>query len=369
MYDYLVVGAGFFGSVFAREMTNAGAKCLVIDKRGHIAGNCYTEQKNGINIHKYGPHIFHTNSEKIWNYVNKYAEFNTFSYRPKVSYRDEIYSFPINLMTLYQLWGVKTPEEAHKKLDEVRVKVEKPSNLEEWILSQVGQEIYEKFIHGYTKKQWNRDPKELPSFIIKRLPIRTTYDDNYFNDKYSGIPIGGYTQLFENLLNDIDCQTSVDYLKDRDKLNALAKKIVYTGPIDEFFDYQFGVLEWRSLRFEQEELQTVDFQGSAVINYTDYEVPYTRIIEHKHFEQSGGDNTIITKEYPQDWDKSKEKFYPVNNQVNNELYLKYEKIIDKKRYIFGGRLAKYKYYDMHQVIGSALSVAEKEIKRRTNERR
>jgi len=361
LYDYLIVGSGLFGSVFARQMTDRGAKCLVVDKRNHIGGNCYTRDVGGINVHEYGPHIFHTNSDKVWEYVNKWSKFNHYVNRPKVYYKGELYSFPINLFTLYQLWGVKTPDEAKKKLNDVKIKIENPQNLEEWILSQVGEEIYQKFVYGYTKKQWGRDPKYLPSFIIKRLPIRLTFDDNYYEDKYQGIPIGGYTKIFEKLLQGIDNETGVDYLNDRDNLEKKAKKIVYTGPIDEFFGCDNGRLEWRSLRFEHETLQSNDYQGNAIINHTEESVPYTRICEHKHFEFGKQDHTVVTKEYPQFWDASKEKFYPVNDDKNNELFSSYKNRIDTDRYVFGGRLADYKYYDMHQVVGSALVRSEKEL--------
>jgi UDP-galactopyranose mutase len=344
-------------------MTDRGAKCLILEKKNHIGGNCHTTEKNGIHVHDYGPHIFHTNSDKIWNYVNKYAEFNNYVNRPKVNYKNDIFSFPINLFTLYQLWGVKTPEEAKAKLNKVKIKIENPKNLEEWILTQVGEEIYNKFIYGYTKKQWGQEPANLPSFIIKRLPIRLTYDDNYYEDKYQGIPIGGYTQIFKKLLKDIPIEIGVDYLLEREYWNSKAKKIVYTGPIDEFFNYEMGTLEWRSLKFEQQELNIDDYQGNAIVNYTEYEIPYTRICEHKHFENNKLQGyTIITKEYPQQWDKSKEKYYPINDDLNNNLYLTYKNKIDTNRYIFGGRLADYKYYDMHQVIGSALVRSENESK-------
>jgi UDP-galactopyranose mutase len=361
MYDYLIVGSGLFGAVFARQMTDRGAKCLILEKKNHIGGNCHTTEKNGIHVHDYGPHIFHTNSDKIWNYVNKFAEFNNYVNRPKVNYKNDIFSFPINLFTLYQLWGVKTPEEAKAKLNKVKIKIENPKNLEEWILTQVGEEIYNKFIYGYTKKQWGQEPANLPSFIIKRLPIRLTYDDNYYEDKYQGIPIGGYTQIFKKLLKDIPIEIGVDYLLEREYWNSKAKKVIYTGPIDEFFNYEMGTLEWRSLKFEQQELSIDDYQGNAIVNYTEYEIPYTRICEHKHFENNKLHGyTIITKEYPQQWDKSKEKYYPVNDDLNNNLYLTYKNKIDTNRYIFGGRLADYKYYDMHQVIGSALVRSENE---------
>lgn len=359
MYDYLIVGSGLFGSVFARQMTDKGAKCLVIDKRNHIGGNCFTRDVGGIHVHEYGPHIFHTSSDRVWEYMNRWAKFNHFVCRPKVKYGESVYSFPINLLTLYQLWGVSTPDEAREKLNQVKILIVNPSNLEEWVLSQVGEEIYSKFIYGYTKKQWNRDPKSLPSSIIKRLPIRLTYDDNYFDDRYQGIPIGGYTAIFEKLLDGIPVENGVDFLKDRNILEGKAKRVVYTGPIDEFFGCDEGFLEWRSLRFEQEILSG-DFQGNAIFNYTEETVPYTRICEHKHFEFGKQDHTVITKEYPQDWTPKKEKFYPVNDERNNELYRIYRDRVDDSRYIFGGRLADYKYYDMHQVVGSALVRSDKE---------
>jgi len=360
MYDYLIVGSGLFGSIFARQMTDRGAKCLVIDKRNHIGGNCYTKDVGGINVHEYGPHIFHTSSDRVWDYMNRWTKFNHYVNRPKVHYKGELYSFPINLFTLYQLWGVKTPAEAQKKLEEVKVSIPNPQNLEEWVLSQVGEEIYHKFVYGYTKKQWGRDPKNLPSFIIKRLPIRLTFDDNYYEDKYQGIPIGGYTSIFEKLLSGIDHETGVDYMVDRDAFEKKAKKIVYTGPIDEFFGCDIGRLAWRSLRFEHETMEIPDYQGNAIINYTEENVPYTRVMEHKHFEFGKQSHTVVTREHPQTWDSSKEKFYPVNDDENNELYQKYKARIDNTRYIFGGRLADYKYYDMHQVVGSALVRSEKE---------
>lgn len=361
MIDYLIIGSGLFGSIFARQLTDAGAKCLVIDKRKHIGGNCYTSDVGGIHVHDYGPHIFHTSNKAIWDYMNRWTQFNHFVYRPKVNYKGKLYSFPINLFTMYQLWGTKTPEEAEKKLKEVRVSIQTPKNLEEWILSQVGEEIYQTFIYGYTKKQWGRHPNDLPSFIIKRLPIRLTMDDNYFEDNYQGIPIGGYTKIFKNLLKGIPVETGVDYLKDRKYLDSIAKKIVYTGPIDEFFDYELGTLEWRSLKFEHEIHQINDIQGNAVINHTEETLSYTRTIEHKHFEFGKQSHTVLTKEYPQNWDKDKEKFYPINDETNNELYSLYKQKVDTSKYIFGGRLADYKYYDMHQVVGSALVRSKGEL--------
>ena len=360
-YDYLIVGSGLFGSVFAREMTDAGAKCLVIDKRDHIGGNCYTRDEDGIAVHQYGPHIFHTNDDGVWRYMNRFCEFNRFSYRPKVNYDGRLYSFPINMMTLYQLWGVRTPDEAKEAIERFRVKVEDPKNLEDWILSQVGEEVYFKFVYGYTKKQWGREPKDLPASIIKRLPIRFTYNDDYFNDKYQGIPIGGYTQIFNRMLEGIDVETGVDFLQNRESFEKYAKKIVFTGPIDELYNYEHGDLEWRSLRFDHKRLEIPDFQGNAAINYTSAEVPYTRVIEHKHFEFGDQDHTVITTEYPDNWSRGKEKYYPIDNGENREKLNKYREMVDE-RYILGGRLADYKYYDMHQVVGSAIVRSSKEIR-------
>ncbi len=355
-YDFVIVGSGLFGSTFAQKANEAGYKCLIIDKRNHNAGNAYTENVKGINVHKYGPHIFHTSDEKIWKYVNKFARFNHYVNRPKVNYRGDLYSFPINLFTLYQLFGVRTPEEASRVLEEVKIHSDTPKNLEEWILSQVGEEIYKKFIYGYTKKQWGREPKELPSSIIRRLPIRLTFDDNYFNDTYQGIPIGGYTKMIENMQEGVEVRLGVDFFENKEEFEKIAKTIIFTGAIDEFFGYQHGPLEYRSLRFETEELNLPDYQGNALINYTDEEVPYTRICEHKHFEFGKEDFTIITREYPDSWEPGKERYYPVNNQENNSRYSEYKKLAEGvfPKYVFGGRLAEYKYYDMHQVIGSAL---------------
>ena len=351
MYDFLIVGSGLFGSTFAQQATENGYKCLIIDKRSHNAGNAYSEDVDGINVHKYGPHIFHTSDDRIWSYVNRFAKFNNFVNRPKINYKGELYSFPINLFTLYQLFGVKTPEEASELLERVKIHSDSPKNLEEWILSQVGEEIYKKFIYGYTKKQWGRDPKELPSSIIRRLPIRLTFDDNYFNDTYQGIPIGGYTRMIEKMQEGVDVMLGVDFFENKEKFESEAKTIIFTGAIDEFFDYQYGPLEYRSLRFETERLDTPDYQGNALVNYTEEEIPYTRICEHKHFEFTKSDFTIITREYPDAWEPGKERYYPVNNPENNLRYVEYQKLANEMfpRYIFGGRLAEYKYYDMHQV--------------------
>lgn len=355
MYDYLVVGAGLFGAVFAREMTDAGFKCLVIDQRSHVGGNVYTEKIEGIDVHKYGAHIFHTSDKKIWDYVNRFATFNHYINKPKVNYKGKIFSFPINLMTLYQIYGVTTPQEAEEKLKQVRVPVDNPANLEEWILSQIGPELYEIFIKGYTFKQWQKHPRELPSFIIKRLPIRLNYEENYFEDIYQGIPKEGYTYLVENLLKGIEVKLNSNYFSDRDYFDSLATNLVYTGKIDEFFGYEFGELEYRSLRFENKILEG-NYQGNAVFNYTDIDVPYTRVLEHKHFNFGKQKKTVVTWEYPDTYTRDKVPYYPINDQNNNALYKLYEsKARSLPNVIFGGRLAEYKYYDMHQIIGSALA--------------
>ena len=361
MYDYIIVGSGLFGSIFAHEANKIGKKVLVIEKRSHIGGNCYTQKIENINVHKYGPHIFHTTDKRIWDYVNQFAEFNNFVNRPKVNFKQNLYSFPINLFTLYQLWGVKTPEQAKQKLEQVRIPNNSPQNLEDWILSQVGEEIYEKFIKGYTTKQWGRSPRQLPSSIIKRLPIRLTFDDNYFNDKYQGIPSGGYTQIFEKMLNGIEVVTDTDFFQNRTYFENMTDKVVFTGKIDELFDCSLGELEYRSLRFENE-IHNGDFQGNAVVNYTEQEIEYTRICEHKHFEFGTQEKTVITKEYPDTYDKNKVPYYPIGDEKNIELYNKYVLLTEKeKKYILGGRLAEYKYYDMHQIIGSALVKVKKEF--------
>ena len=359
MYNYLIVGSGLFGSIFARELTDKGFKCLVIDKRNHIGGNCFTENIEGINVHKYGPHIFHTSDDRVWEYMNKYTKFNHFVNRPKVNYKNNIYSFPINLMTLYQIYNVSTPEQARLILEHVRYDIPTPRNLEDWVLSQVGKEIYEIFIKGYTTKQWGCDPKSLPTSIIKRLPIRLNYDDNYFFDKYQGIPIGGYTEIFNKLLDGIDVKLNVDYFEDREYWNDQATKVVYTGPIDRYYDFIFGKLEYRSLEFKTKTINSKDFQGNAVVNYTDLETEYTRIIEHKHFEFGDQLKTVVTEEYPR---TEGEPYYPINNEANNVRYGEYKKLMAlEKNVIFGGRLADYKYYDMHQVVASALKRVKEEI--------
>ena len=355
-YDYLIVGSGLFGATFANLAKEAGKSCLILEKRKHVAGNCFTDNVQNINVHVYGPHIFHTSNKEIWDYVNKFATFNNFINRPKVKYKNNTYSFPINLFTLYQLWGCQTPSEAKRKLESVRVKIENPKNLEEWILSQVGEDLYHTFIKGYTTKQWGRDPKYLPTFIIKRLPIRLTFDDNYYNDTYQGVPIGGYTQMIKNMMKDTPIEMGVDFLQDIEYWSSKANKVVYTGALDELFDYSKGELEYRSLRFDISEVFESDYQGNAVVNYTDLSVPYTRIVEHKHFEQTQSDTTIITREYPQDWNRSLEKYYPINNEKNHDLYTHYknECAVHFPNMILGGRLACYQYFDMHQAIGQAM---------------
>lgn len=365
MYDYLIVGCGLFGSVFAREMTNAGKKCLIIDKRSHIGGNVYTEEKEGINVHVYGPHIFHTSDDNIWQYVNQYVNFNTFRYEPLANFEGEIYNLPFNMNTFNKMWGVKTPEEAMRQIESQVIDIKNPKNLEEFALSKVGIDIYEKLIKGYTKKQWGTDPKNLPASIIKRIPLRFKYDNNYYYDKYQGIPIGGYTKLIQNIIGDIEVILDCDYLQKRNEFESIAEKIVYTGKIDEFFDYKFGELEYRSLRFETEVLDKSDFQGVAGVNYTSEKVEWTRIIEHKHFDLlENNKKTIITKEFPKKYDKMDIPYYPINDERNNQVYNKYKKLSEEySNIIFGGRLAEYKYYDMHQIIGSALTKAKKELQK------
>lgn len=362
-YDYLVVGSGLFGAVFANEATKRGKRCLVIDKRGHLAGNVYTESVEDIQVHRYGAHIFHTNDRAIWDYVNRYAEFNRFTNSPIANYRGEIYNLPFNMNTFSKLWGIVTPDEAREKIARQRALLDHtPQNLEEQAISLVGLDIYEKLIKGYTEKQWGRDCTQLPAFIIRRLPVRFTYDNNYFSDRYQGIPIGGYTAMVEKMLEGIEVRLNVDFLKDRQALSDLAGKVVYTGLVDAYFDDCFGKLEYRSLRFEDEILPTENYQGVAVVNYTDRETPYTRVIEHKHFDFGTQPKTVVTREYPQAWTAGQEPYYPVNDDANQALYLKYARLAgEQPRVIFGGRLAEYKYYDMHQVVDSALQAVGREF--------
>lgn len=356
-FDYLIVGAGLWGCVFAHQATKHGKKCLVIDRRSHIGGNTYCENVEGINVHKYGAHIFHTNDKAIWDFVNSFVEFNRYTNSPLANYKGDLYNLPFNMNTFYALWKVKTPEEARAKIDEqVReANITDPQNLEEQAISLVGTDIYYKLIKGYTEKQWGRKATDLPAFIIKRLPVRFTYDNNYFNDKYQGIPIGGYNKLSQGLLEGSEVRLDVDYFADRNALDSLAHTVVYTGKIDEYFDFRFGSLDYRSLRFDHEILDTDNFQGNAVVNYTEAEIPYTRIIEHKHFEFGTQPKTVVTYEYPQEWEKGAEPYYPVNDAKNDGIFRQYKELAEREEnVIFGGRLAEYRYYDMHQVIGSAL---------------
>ncbi len=376
-YDFLIVGAGLYGCVFAHELKKLGKKCLVIDKRAHLGGNVYCEETEGINVHKYGAHIFHTSNKKVWNYVNDIVEFNRYTNSPVARYKDELYNLPFNMNTFAQMWGVKTPDEAQKKLDEQKADalaamkaagVSEPRNLEEQALTLIGKDIYEKLIKGYTEKQWGRRCTELPAFIIKRLPVRMVFDNNYFNDTYQGIPIGGYNKLIEGLLEGVETRTGVDYFANKAEFDAKADKIVFTGKIDEYFGYEYGNLQYRTVRFETEVLDTPNYQGNAVVNYTEREVPYTRVIEHKHFEMFGQDvynnpKTVISKEYSTEWKPGMEPYYPVNDKQNTELYAKYKELADKEQnVIFGGRLAEYKYYDMDDVIEAALGALNGIIK-------
>lgn len=363
MYDFLVVGAGLAGAVFSRIMTDKGYKCLIIDKRSHIGGNIYSEQIEGIEVHKYGPHIFHTDNERVWKFVNKYTSFNHFIYSPVANYKGELYNLPFNMNTFYQLWGVKTPKEAMGIISEqsASANIGEPRNLEEQALKLAGKDIYEKLIKGYTAKQWGRDCKDLPSFIIKRLPFRYTFDNNYFNHPHQGIPIGGYTQMIKNMLDGIEVKLDSDFLKNRQSYLAMANKIIYTGPIDEFYEYKYGALEYRSLRFETEIIDIGNFQGVAGMNFTDLDTPYTRIVEHKHFEFGKGNEnkTVITKEYSAKWNPGDEPFYPVNDDKNNKLYKQYEELsLMDNNVIFAGRLGHYKYYDMDKVIASILELTD-----------
>ena len=357
-YDYLIVGTGLYGATFAYEASKKGKKCLVIDRRKHIGGNIYCEKINDINVHKYGAHIFHTSDKEIWDYVNQFVEFNNYINSPIANYKGEIYNLPFNMNTFSKLWGVVTPKEAQEKIEEQKAEynIVEPKNLEEQAISLVGKDIYLKLVKEYTEKQWGRDCKELPSFIIKRLPVRFTYDNNYFNDRYQGIPIGGYNIIIEKMLANADVELGVDYLKNNEKYNELADKILYTGMIDEFYGYKYGNLEWRSLKFENEILENEDnYQGNAVVNYTSHDQKYTRIIEHKHFEFNKCKGTVITKEYPMNWKLGDEAYYPVNDDKNNKLFAKYQELAKKEsNVIFGGRLGNYKYYDMDKVIRAAL---------------
>ena len=364
-YDYLIVGSGLFGSIFAYEANKRGKKCLVIEKRNHIGGNIYCENVHGINVHKYGAHIFHTSNKEVWEYINHFAEFNNYINSPVAVYKDELYNLPFNMNTFSKMWGIKTPAEAKAIIEEQKAQyhIENPKNLEEQALSLVGRDVYEKLVKGYTEKQWGRSCTELPSFIIKRLPVRYTYDNNYFNDRYQGIPIGGYTKIIEKMLDGIDVllETSFEDYKSKNDISVM--KIIYTGNIDEYFGYKYGALQYRTVRFETEYLpDTENYQGNAVVNYTEREVPYTRIIEHKHFEFGTGEGTVISREYSSEWSVGIEPYYPINNDENNALYQKYEELAGgEKNVIFGGRLGKYKYYDMDKVIESALEAVENEF--------
>ncbi len=356
-YDYLIVGAGLYGAVCAREAVKAGKKVLVIDKRPHIAGNVHTEEIEGINVHVYGAHIFHTNDRTVWDYVNQFAEFNRFTNSPVANYKGELYSLPFNMYTFNKMWGVVTPAEAAAKIEEQKREagITEPKNLEEQAISLVGTDIYEKLVKGYTEKQWGRDCRDLPAFIIKRLPVRLTFDNNYFNALYQGIPMGGYTKMVENMLSGIEVRLNVDYFENKDELDALADKVIYTGPIDAYFGYRLGNLEYRSVRFETEVLDIPNFQGNAAVNYTDRETPWTRIIEHKWFEFGTQPKTVISREYSSEWKPGDEPYYPVNDERNGALYQEYKKLADaEEKVIFGGRLGEYKYYDMDAVIASAL---------------
>jgi len=365
-FDYLIVGCGMFGAVFARIVAENGCRVLLIDKRGHIGGNCFTERLEGINVHRYGPHVFHTNSEGVWRFVNRFVEFNHFRLRTPVNFGGRLFSFPINLMTMQQVWNVTSSEEAERKLAAVRIPCDNPGNLEEWALSQVGRELYEKFIRGYTTKQWGRDPRALPAAIIRRLPIRRTCNDRYFDDRFEGVPIGGYTRLFENMLDhgNIRFETGVDFFQERTWARQQAARLVFTGKIDEFFDYRFGQLEYRSLRFEHQ-LRDGDFQGSAIVNYSAAEVPYTRITEHKHFDMLDSARTVITYEFPDRYDETKIPYYPIRDKRNQAVYERYRNLAQETQVIFGGRLGAYMYYDMHQVVAQAMSTARKELERRS----
>ena len=372
LYDYLIVGSGLFGATFAYRAQQAGKKCLVIDKRPHLGGNVYCEKIEGINVHKYGAHIFHTSNKKVWNFVNSIVEFNRYTNSPVANYQGKLYNLPFNMNTFYQMWGVVTPQQAKAKIEEQKVNaveamkkagIKEPRNLEEQAISLIGTDIYEALIKGYTEKQWGRKCTDLPAFIIKRLPVRFVYDNNYFNDKYQGIPIGGYNKLIEGLLEGVEVKTNTDFFENRSYWESIAEKIVFTGKIDEFYDYQFGKLEYRTVKFEEEIHDCSNYQGNAVVNYTEKEIPYTRIIEHKHFEMFGTEveecpKTVISKEYSTEWKDGMEPYYPVNDEKNNTLYNQYKELADKEQnVIFGGRLAEYKYYDMAPIIEKVLNIA------------
>lgn len=363
MYDYLIVGAGFFGAVFAHEAQKQGKRCLVVERRGHIGGNCYTADVESIHVHRYGAHIFHTSDQQIWTYINQFCTFNNYVNSPIANYRGEIYNMPFNMNTFSRLWNISTPAEAKAIIDAQRADAPaQPQNLEEQAISLVGRDIYEKLVKGYTEKQWGRPCTQLPAFIIRRLPVRFRYDNNYFNDRYQGIPEGGYTPIFERLLDGIDVRLNCDYFDHRDELRAQCRKVVFTGPIDRYFDYCYGPLQFRSLRFESEVLDMENYQGNAVVNYTDRETPYTRVIEHKHFEFGTQPKTVITREYPMDWHPGDEPYYTVNDEENNQLYQRYAALAEREPdVLFGGRLGEYKYYDMDKVIASALGFAAREL--------
>ena len=364
-YNYLIIGSGLFGATFAHEAKKSGKTCLVIEKRNHIGGNIYTENIENINVHKYGAHIFHTSNKETWEYINQFAEFNNYINSPIARYKNEVYNMPFNMNTFNKLWGVFTPEEAKAKIEEElkEANIGEPQNLEEQAIKLAGKTIYEKLVKGYTEKQWGKKATELPSFIIKRLPVRFKYDNNYFNDRYQGIPIGGYTQIIEKMLNGIEVRLNYDYFDHKEELENIAEKIIFTGPIDKYYDYCFGELQYRSLRFKTEVLDMENYQGNAVVNYTEYEVPYTRIIEHKHFECGTQPKTVISREYSDNWNRDKEPYYTINDEKNNILYAKYKELADKDgKVIFGGRLGHYKYYDMNQVIEEALECVKEEIK-------
>lgn len=363
MYDYLIVGAGFFGAVFAHEAQKQGKRCLVVERRGHIGGNCYTADVESIHVHRYGAHIFHTSDQQIWTYINQFCTFNNYVNSPIANYRGEIYNMPFNMNTFSRLWNISTPAEAKAIIDAQRADAPaQPQNLEEQAISLVGRDIYEKLVKGYTEKQWGRPCTQLPAFIIRRLPVRFRYDNNYFNDRYQGIPEGGYTPIFEKLLDGIDVRLNCDYFDHRDELRAQCRKVVFTGPLDRYFDYCYGPLQFRSLRFESEVLDMENYQGNAVVNYTDRETPYTRVIEHKHFEFGTQPKTVITREYPMDWHPGDEPYYTVNDEENNQLYQRYAALAEREPdVLFGGRLGEYKYYDMDKVIASALGFAAREL--------